>query len=415
MTGQEALGSAMEEEARELAQAVLQEAKEVMDGLEGRKDSEGTVQNGASMRLAQAVPRRSLVRKRSEFLKELAACCGSLRTIGVALAWSLLNAADFDADGNGLGQIWHCIHGLASPLTALHRERGKKSRALFPIPTRRESAMQDAALRLELNDFKDFCRKAGAEEEAWIFTVLCGLNGVAGFGRAPRNGTMSLAQRRAADNVQQGTRRMLTSDVILARSPADAEKELSSRFLSYTGEEVPKMQTIGYEQVLAALPPESHGGSIDAVQLCCEGTQQFLKYPEDALIDKPSTTLKLQARVHVKEGEKLKLAEMLVKRRICVWVPESEVLRVHGKKVLNGMFAVGKGSFLPSGEEIQRLIMNLIPTNSVFKQAQGATSDLPAITQYLGLVLSQDQQLTFYQSDMSSAFYLFRIPPADVL
>ena len=56
--------------------------------------------------------------------------------------------------------------------------------------------------------------------------------------------------------------------------------------------------------------------------------------------------------------------------------------------------------------------MNLVPTNSVFEHAQGSTAGLPSITQYLSLALDGNESLRFYQSDMSSAFYLFRIPAA---
>ena len=76
------------------------------------------------------------------------------------------------------------------------------------------------------------------------------------------------------------------------------------------------------------------------------------------------------------------------------------------------MFAVGKGTTTPSGCELQRTILNLIPTNSVLKQMKGGTADLPTITQYLPLVVQDNEKLTFYQSDMQSAFYLFRLPKA---
>ena len=99
------------------------------------------------------------------------------------------------------------------------------------------------------------------------------------------------------------------------------------------------------------------------------------------------------------------------KRNICVWVPEDEVLQVGSQRVLNGLFAVGKETHLSNGRgEIQRLIMNLKPSNSVFHQVQGSTGDLPAITQYLSMLVSGSEQVAFFQSDMSSAFYLFRIP-----
>ena len=84
-------------------------------------------------------------------------------------------------------------------------------------------------------------------------------------------------------------------------------------------------------------------------------------------------SIKLHARVHIHADEALAFCKLLVERRICTWVPQHEVLVVNGQKVLNGMFGVGKGTFLESGEEIQRAIMNLIPTNACFAHAQGAT------------------------------------------
>ena len=103
--------------------------------------------------------------------------------------------------------------------------------------------------------------------------------------------------------------------------------------------------------------------------------------------------------------------KLLVARRICTWVADEDVLEVNGQKVLNGMFAVGKNSFMSNGEEVQRTIMNLVPSNACFRQLEGSTSDLPSICQYLSLVLNADEQVSFFQSDMSSAFYLFKIPP----
>ena len=121
--------------------------------------------------------------------------------------------------------------------------------------------------------------------------------------------------------------------------------------------------------------------------------------------------MKLQAKVHIAPNEALEFCQLLVERKICTWVLDDDVLEVSGQKVLNGLFAVGKGSFVENSDiELQRTIMNLIPTNSVFKQSHGGTNDLPNICQYLSLVLHGDECLRYFQSDMSSAFYLFRIP-----
>ena len=94
--------------------------------------------------------------------------------------------------------------------------------------------------------------------------------------------------------------------------------------------------------------------------------------------------MKLQAKVHIAPNEALEFCQLLVERKICTWVLDDDVLEVSGQKVLNGLFAVGKGSFVENSDiELQRTIMNLIPTNSVFKQSHGGTNDLPNICQYL--------------------------------
>ena len=266
------------------------------------------------------------------------------------LAWFLINASRNDLFGRRLASLWTCAIGLDSKTTAMRRERGKKSRSLFPLTLGSDSSLQDLALRSSLDDFCDECRREGKEKEAWILVTSCGLNGCAGFGRAPVWKKRTKMHQRAAESIGKSVQRMLNCDAVLERSPRDAEKELSSRFLSYTGEEVPKMQIVNLEAVVAALPPESHGGSIDALQLVCDGTKKFLEFPEDALLDEVPKDVKLQAKVHVPEEDKMSLAEVLVKRRLCVWVPEDDVLRVGNQKVLNGLFAVGKGSFLQSGE-----------------------------------------------------------------
>ena len=54
--------------------------------------------------------------------------------------------------------------------------------------------------------------------------------------------------------------------------------------------------------------------------------------------------------------------------------------------------------------------MNLVPINAITHQLQGAVDSLPAITAWQSLVLDGDETIAIWQSDMSSAFYLFKIP-----
>ena len=118
---------------------------------------------------------------------------------------------------------------------------------------------------------------------------------------------------------------------------------------------------------------------------------------------------KLQSRVHVRAGEELSLAKLLVSRRICTWVPDKEVLRFRGEKVLNGMFGIAKSKILSNGESSQRCIMNLIPSNSVLRPIRGRVHQLPHICQWLHVTVSEQEEVRLCQSDMVSAFYLFSV------
>lgn len=62
---------------------------------------------------------------------------------------------------------------------------------------------------------------------------------MAGKSRAVNPGAGSKLQRRALAEIQASVKRMLAKDAELHRCPKDVEKELSSRFVTYTGEEVP--------------------------------------------------------------------------------------------------------------------------------------------------------------------------------
>jgi hypothetical protein len=119
---------------------------------------------------------------------------------------------------------------------------------------------------------------------------------------------------------------------------------------------------------------------------------------------------KLQGKIHVGHNEMDEIAAELVQRKVCKWIPLSQVLTFRGEKVLNGLFGVEKSSRTESGKPVLRLIMNLVPSNSVLRNYVSAVKNLPQITSWLNLTLEADEQVRVWQSDMSNAFYLFKLP-----
>ena len=94
---------------------------------------------------------------------------------------------------------------------------------------------------------------AGYSTESWVFlSVLC-INWMHGCRSVPC-GKWRKSDRTAILNVQASVARVLHLDTETQRSANQVEKELSSRFISYTGEEVAKMEPLTFDQVIPALP-----------------------------------------------------------------------------------------------------------------------------------------------------------------
>lgn len=108
----------------------------------------------------------------------------------------------------------------------------------------------------------------------------------------------------------------------------------------------------------------------------------------------------------------VRISDELVSRGVCDWLPLEKVAKFRNERVLNGLFGVAKNSQLDDGSPVLRLIMNLVPGNSITRQIRGTVKNLPHITAWLSTFIEEGQELKLWQSDMSNAFYLFRIPSA---
>ena len=207
--------------------------------------------------------------------------------------------------------------------------------------------------------------------DSWtLVSVLC-LNWMHGSRGVPK-GRWRRSDAAAVDNVRAAVQRSLKGDLTLQRSVREVEKELSLRFVSYTGEEVPRMEPLTLAQITPALPPPGHGGSVDVTEWTSGRTRSFLLHPDDCVIvDEGQELPRLQSKVHIVEGDKMKVAELLVERGICGWLPAEDVFRFRGQRVLSGTFGVAKPTLLPDKRPHLRVIMNLIPANAVMTQLSG--------------------------------------------
>ena len=337
-------------------------------------------------------------------MKTLGGDAKSLSGCGVLLAWLAVRAGKATFDHTALTALFP---GLGAGNWAVHQS---SKRMIFPIRIgdldKLVGVLSATSYEKVLDD--EFIQKHA--EDSWVFLSVLSCNSLYGSRDVPL-GRWRRHEKICVASMRKHVQRCLRLDCRVAISAEEVEKELSSRYISYSGEEVPKMEPLTFEQVLPALPPETHGGAIPSTDWTRGKAREFLLRPESCVVaDHGQKLPPLQAKVHIRKGEERKVAELLVERNICDWIESSSVLEFRGTKVLNGMFGVPKSSVLEDGRPQLRVIMNLIPSNSVTVQLSGSVVDLPGVTQYMSLIIDEGQEIRFCQSDMTSAFYLFSLP-----
>ena len=341
------------------------------------------------------------------FRDSIELCC-TFRQSGCVLAWWLIAGMNYDElDIVSRNLLNHFARDSAKDMTS-----GRSKEATFPI---REGELADlvdvftcgALVDITVQPFVDIWF-----HKAWVYVSVCALNRLAGVSVRPTRGRWSAQERRAVESIGRAVeRRCVVDSPPQVISEAQWQKEMSCKHVGYSGEEVSTCCQLTWDQVIPALPPEEHGGSIDTLMWVGARTREFLLNPDWLL--KPSDEVqlpKMPGRVHIREEDKFPLAQELVRRRICDWIPLSKVHKVNNTPVLNGLFGVEKSALLEDGRSILRLIMNLTGSNSTQRQLEGGCKSLPSITAWQSMIIDEGEEVTLFQSDMSSAFYLFKLP-----
>ena len=179
--------------------------------------------------------------------------------------------------------------------------------------------------------------------------------------------------------------------------------------VDYRGEEILTAQTMRWENVAPALPDEI--GGVNLEQVLELGCLHYVKHFEDYLLDPEDQPYVRPPRVMVPPDNWPTFCEGLLKKGVFAKVHEDDIYRVHNKPLLSGLFGVSKNEF--SGPwEVQRVIMNLIPLNSVCRSFEGDVGTLPAWSGMSPLHLEPDENLVISSEDVRAFFYIFRVPEA---
>lgn len=156
-------------------------------------------------------------------------------------------------------------------------------------------------------------------EECWVMCASFACNSLHGHHGPFPHGPWSKLERRMVEAVRASVQRLLSHGRVHHSDFEGLEKELVSRRLSYTGEELKTCHQLTLEQVLPSLPPADHGGSIDIMNFVSASTGYWLNNPSAMIVDDVGQDLPpLQGKIHVDPGSIDELADELVAIGTCV-------------------------------------------------------------------------------------------------
>ncbi len=354
--------------------------------------------HGDTLAVAELAP---LKLGKGDFFSMCLGLCTTFSRTGCVLAWAIVNSKDKLQELMNERLISCLFNSGAGP-------RAVRKRSALPV---REGGVGDLVNELRRRELIDVVTPdflSRFEMTAWSYNSCFVCNSLVGPHRPLEAGSWSRLEKRMVDAVGESSKKLVRHGLELMSSPLSLEKEFHQRRVNYVGEEVTTCEKLSLAQILPALPPKEHGGSIKVVDFVSKGTRRLLEHPVECLVADVGQKLpKLQGRVHVADGEGILIANELVSRGVCTWIELERVVEFRKQKVLNGLFGV-KSSTIGDGRPVLRVIMNLVPSNSILTQFKGAVRNLPMITTWMSTVLDENEELRVWQSDMSNAFYLFK-------
>ncbi len=291
--------------------------------------------------------------------------CTSLSAIGCVLAWCLLNidrCEDVQRNSTFVrtlvsSGVWH---------------KARLRNLAFPLREGEFYAYREVSRRISLEAAAGEEHRAAWSKMAWTYLIGVACNYLHGAGGPLLPGKWCAAERTLATAMTCSVEKFMALGDVTSDDIDGVKKELRAKRVSYTGEETSVCTPLTFRQMVAALPPKEHGGVIDILPLVSNITRELLLHPERLVVEDVGQDLpRMKGKIHVKPGELDCIADELVERGICRWIPLRDVARFRGDVVLNGLFGVPKSSSLEDGSPALRLIMNLVPGNSITKQIIG--------------------------------------------
>ena len=244
------------------------------------------------------------------------------------------------------------------------------------------------------------------EEVEWVLAICLGLNSYWG-GPIFNEGEITQSHCVILESFLHDVHRLFEiRDTVDEFNWADFFR---SRTIDYKGEEVKTARSFCWANVGPTLPKEI--GAVKLRDVCEQGCRFYVDHFPEFLKPVEDWPLVKNSRVMVSEQDWPEVAMNLVRAKVCKVIPESEVFKVRGVPLLNGLFGVEKGEER-DGLPLYRLIMNLVPLNSL---CLGLSADIAGLPHWLGMnpfSLEPSEGLLVSSEDVRCFFYTLGLPDA---
>lgn len=264
--------------------------------------------------------------------------------------------------------------------------------SLFPLPTSRES-------------LKEVFPISDDDELSWVILLMIGLNSTWG-GELFFDGAPSRAQLRCLQSLVEDVRRVCSIETMMERF--EWNEFFKHRSIDYQGEEVKIAKSFRWENVAPALPAEV--GRVPLEGVCTLGARYYVENFDLYVKPREEWPPLTKPKVMVRDEDWGAVCKGLADAGVCCLLPRDEVFEGPDGPLVNGMFGVSKDETC-DGVEVYRLIMNLIPLNSICYGIEGDVGTLPSWSMMTPLVLQPSEALVISSEDVRCFFYVMRVPP----
>lgn len=295
--------------------------------------------------------------------------------------------------GLSFGRLGSLVFGQLLEVLPLRSKStgGRSNSKLFPLPTSKE-LLQNTFPSLTL------------DEVSWLLLVHFALNSVWG-GELFSQGPVSVTQRSCIQELIVDVKRVCSLEGSLERF--DWDSFFKHRSVDYQGEEVKVAKSFRWCNIAPALPKEV--ASVPLEDVCTFGAKHYVEHFDQYLKDQEDWPPVSKPRVMVADEDWGEVCAGLVASKVCTFITRDEVFHVAGEPLVNGMFGVSKEE-VHEGVEVYRLIMNLIPLNSLCCPITGDVNTLPNWALMNPLVLQPHENLVVSSEDVRCFFYVMRVP-----